>query len=70
VNSEDIHKMHTYKDAIDGFSSFVLYPGNSDIFYSDPKKASNLTGVGAFVMKPNMSTYSIFDYLNNVIQQL
>ena len=51
VKSEDIHKMHTYKDAINGYSSIVLFPGHNNIFYKDHSSNSPFSGVGAFVMK-------------------
>ncbi|MBC53915.1 MAG: hypothetical protein CMQ34_08785 [Gammaproteobacteria bacterium] len=57
---EDIHKMHTYRDAVLGTrGSYVLYPGSeilNEIYVRNPNKAyrsSNLVpSVGAFPLKP------------------
>lgn len=57
---EDIHKMHTYRDAVLGTrGSYVLYPGNeriNELYVRNPDKAyrdSNLMpSVGAFPLKP------------------
>jgi predicted component of viral defense system (DUF524 family) len=68
VNSEDIHKMHTYKDAIDGLSSIVLYPGEHDLFHEDPKSSTPLRGVGAFVLKPDKVNVKLHKYLNEVVK--
>ena len=50
--NQDIHKMHTYKDAIrDTIGSYVLYPGNSnepDLFFEN----DGLASVGAFPLNP------------------
>jgi predicted component of viral defense system (DUF524 family) len=60
VKREDIHKMHTYRDAVLGTrGSYVLYPGSqssADLYIRNPSKSyreSNLMpGVGAFPLKP------------------
>ena len=60
VKREDIHKMHTYRDAVLGTrGSYVLYPGSQssgDLYIRNPSKSyreSNLMpGVGAFPLKP------------------
>ncbi len=67
VNSEDIHKMHAYKDAIDGFSAIVLYPGEHNHFYKDSAGKSDLEGVGCFVLKPGTIDKQISDYINSLI---
>ena len=60
---EDIHKMHTYRDAVLGTrGSYVLYPGrerinelyvrNPSVDYRDNKL---MPSVGAFPLKPTVS---------------
>jgi uncharacterized protein len=57
---EDIHKMHTYRDAVLGTrGSYVLYPGNehfNELYVRNPDKGyrdNNLMpSVGAFPLKP------------------
>ncbi|MAR92737.1 MAG: hypothetical protein CML06_17925 [Pseudomonadales bacterium] len=57
---EDIHKMHTYRDAVLGTrGSYVLYPGSeriNELYVRNPNKTyrdSNLMpSVGAFPLKP------------------
>ena len=52
--NEDIHKMHTYKDAIrNTIGSYILYPGDTikeKLFYED--KEIELDSVGAFPLNP------------------
>ncbi len=56
----DIHKMHTYRDALMGTrGSYVLYPGNemiSEMYIRNPDKAYRdinlMPSVGAFPLKP------------------
>lgn len=60
---EDIHKMHTYRDAVLGTrGSYVLYPGsekNRELYVRNPNKAYRDTNlmpsVGAFPLKPTES---------------
>jgi len=57
---EDIHKMHTYRDAVLGTrGSYVLYPGNeriNELYVRNPDKGYRDTAlkpsVGAFPLKP------------------
>ena len=57
---EDIHKMHTYRDAVLGTrGSYVLYPGSehiNELYVRNPNKAyrdnSLMPSVGAFPLKP------------------
>lgn len=57
---EDIHKMHTYRDAVLGTrGSYVLYPGNeriNELYVRNPDKRYRETtlipSVGAFPLKP------------------
>lgn len=60
---DDIHKMHTYRDAVLGTrGSYVLYPGsecNSDLYIRNPDKIYRdsvlMPSVGAFALKPTES---------------
>lgn len=63
VNTEDLHKMHCYMDAIRGVrAAVVIYPGSSPVFYSRdcPNGATQsftayrkgLSGVGAAPLSP------------------
>lgn len=60
---QDIHKMHTYRDALLGTrGSYVLYPGREKInklYVRNPNKAyrddSLMPSVGAFPLKPTTS---------------
>lgn len=57
---EDIHKMHTYRDAVLGTrGSYVLYPGSeriNELYVRNPDKAYRdknlMPSVGAFPLKP------------------
>jgi len=49
---EDIDKMHTYRDAIQGvIGSYILYPGTYDILYQR-HGGSCVEGVGALALRP------------------
>ena len=69
--SADIHKMHTYVDAIDGsVASVVLYPGDSEQFFSRDKTAGNslknvvdLGGVAAMPLKPSTDKRRLSQFL-------
>jgi predicted component of viral defense system (DUF524 family) len=53
----DLHKMHTYRDAIGGaFAAVAVYPGNERRFYP-PTTADFATrgGVGAIPLRPGES---------------
>ena len=60
---EDIHKMHTYRDALLGTrGSYVLYPGSEcieELYVRNPNKAYRdinlMPSVGAFPLKPTES---------------
>lgn len=81
---EDIHKMHTYRDALLGTrGSYVLYPGSeriSELYVRNPDKAyrdSNLMpSVGAFPLKPTATDVQadqlgcIFKHIESCIQSL
>ncbi len=69
ANRADLHKMHTYRDALHARSAIALFPGipcNASEFYCvgkgrvqpDPtfKEALHLEGVGAFSMEPGKGT--------------
>lgn len=66
VKSEDIHKMHAYKDAIISCDfAIALFPGNSNIFY--PQSLSSMySGVGAFSLKPNLDDSELKNLLKNI----
>ncbi len=59
---EDLHKMHTYNDAIRRtYGSYILYPG-----LEDSKKVFKgfheiLPGLGAFAVRPNEENTGIFE---------
>lgn len=67
VKSEDIHKMHTYKDAIINCDfAIALFPGSSNVFY--PESMSSLHyGVGAYALKPNFDVEELKQLLEKVI---
>jgi predicted component of viral defense system (DUF524 family) len=57
--SEDIDKMHAYRDAIrDARSAWILYPGTSSIFYDvelglqEGSPGADAEGVGAISLRP------------------
>ncbi len=51
---EDIDKMHTYKDAIvDTVGSFVLYPGEKNVFYRFHGSQYRFEGVGGISLIPD-----------------
>jgi hypothetical protein len=52
---EDIDKMHTYRDAIQGvIGSYILYPGTRDIIYPRQAGGSCIDGVGALSLRPGL----------------
>ena len=71
--NQDIHKMHTYKDAIrDTIGSYVLYPGNS----GDPKlfyENDGLASVGAFPLNPGndkLNKNVLKEFIETFIEEL
>jgi len=74
VTPEDIHKMHSYLDAIPkAVSAIVVYPGNQFIFYSkengkitEVNMSKTFAGVGAVPLSPNLSN----DKLKYLLQNL
>lgn len=64
---EDIHKMHTYRDAVLGTrGSYVLYPGRemiNELYVRNPSKkyrdTNLMPSVGAFPLKPTSSEVQI-----------
>lgn len=70
---EDIHKMHTYRDAVLGTrGSYVLFPGsesNSEIYVRNPDKGYReeylMPSVGAFPLKPT-STHVQSDQIQRI----
>lgn len=67
VKSEDIHKMHTYKDAIINCNfAIALYPGASNVFYPE-SLGSSYSGVGAYVLKPNFENNELKTMLSQIL---
>jgi len=67
VKSEDIHKMHTYKDAIINCNfAIALFPGSDNVFYKESMD-SIYSGVGAYAMKPNFDTTALTELLKKII---
>ncbi|MCK9151814.1 DUF2357 domain-containing protein [Methanobacterium alcaliphilum] len=71
--TEDICKMHTYKDAIsNSLGAYVLYPGDlSEIFEEIENKC--IPSVGAFPLTPGKSEDNeekIEDFLNDALSQI
>jgi uncharacterized protein len=49
----DLHKMHTYRDAIcDARTAWVLYPGTRYRFFVPPETGTGVEGVGAVPLQP------------------
>jgi predicted component of viral defense system (DUF524 family) len=81
VKQEDIHKMHTYVDAIENaLFSFVVYPGTEFYFFerniNSPTRKSideiqSFDGVGAIPLTPdNIEQYRQLDLLAIKIKNL
>ena len=70
VKSEDIHKMHAYKDAIFNCNfAIALFPGSNNVFY--PESLTSLySGVGAFVLKPNFAYTELKTQLKCILQNV
>lgn len=70
-NPEDIHKMHTYKDAInDSIGAYILYPGDDDKTIFNETDGS-FGSIGAFSLKPgatNKSKNEIKNFILNIIE--
>jgi hypothetical protein len=68
---DDIHKMHTYRDAIpEARSAWVLYPGAHTLCYLDePAEAprSPPLGVGAFSALPGQAAPSLIHHLQALL---
>ncbi|MEL7672023.1 DUF2357 domain-containing protein [Methanobacterium sp.] len=65
---EDVHKMHTYKDAIlNSLGSYVIYPGNGNsvIF---PQGSSEIPSVGAFPLTPGNSFKQEEELANHIFK--
>lgn len=70
VKSEDIHKMHTYKDAIINCNfAIALFPGSTNVFY--PESLHSLyTGVGAYALKPNLDNNDLTTLLKSIVNNI
>lgn len=55
--SDDLHKMHAYRDALGASSAWVLYPGSGSEMrkFRMPAAGGAFEGVGAVPLKPNGS---------------
>lgn len=71
VKPEDIHKMHSYLDAIPSAkTAIVIFPGSEFVFYTKEKNIDDVnntysSGVGAIPLLPNSQTD--FERLKNLI---
>ena len=67
--SEDIYKMHTYKDAIkDTLGAYVLYPGRKTKIYRE--SSTILPSVGAFPLTPGKSVSQDENHIENFLNQV
>lgn len=67
---EDIHKMHTYKDALkNSIGAYVLYPGRDNrLYYEDDEK---IKSVGAFGLIPGDEKIDkISEFIENILVNL
>lgn len=65
---DDIHKMHTYRDAIpEAKSAWVLYPGNHALCYRDEPGGRPWLGVGAFPALPGNAAPSLVEHLQALL---
>ena len=65
---DDIHKMHTYRDAIpEAKSAWVLYPGAHTLCYRDTPGGSPTLGVGAFPALPGKAAPSLVAHLQSLL---
>lgn len=75
VKPEDIHKMHSYLDAIHKAQvSMVIYPGTENIFYDksgsvikDNLNLFEINGVGAIPLVPNHDSSHLLALFNTLI---
>lgn len=76
--SEDVLKMHAYRDAIHRTSgAFVLYPGLDEEARKYPKYHEILPGLGAFVLRPtesgraqDTSAHALRQFIEDVIDHV
>lgn len=65
---DDIHKMHTYRDAIEAAkSAWVLYPGTHRLCYHDDAKSPVPLGVGAFPAMPGVRSTHLAQHLGQLL---
>jgi len=73
--SEDVHKMHTYQNAINGsWGSYVLYPGDVDkVFfekYDFSEKLPGIPSVGVVSLMPGYSSQNLKNHLENLFKSI
>ena len=65
---DDIHKMHTYRDAIPAAkSAWVLYPGTHTLRYRDDPQGPAWRGVGAYPALPGNQAPSLVEHLQALL---
>jgi predicted component of viral defense system (DUF524 family) len=65
---DDLHKMHTYRDAIrEARSAWVLYPGDGCALFLDVPGASLPLGVGAFPALPGQSNEELRSHVAKLL---
>lgn len=66
VKPEDIHKMHTYLDAISAArTAVVVFPGTSSVFYRKNAEDALYNGVGAIPLVPGQ-TVELEDFIGRI----
>jgi len=78
VKAVDIHKMHTYVDAISkAQSAIVLYPGNKFVFFERgngrrewPKDVGVPSGVGAVPLAPGCGTEMLDSFIDVIVKNV
>jgi|GEM_PF-3615554 len=73
--SEDLHKMHTYQNAINrSWGSYILYPGDKDeiLFekYEHSEKLPGIPSVGAISLIPGDSNQNLKSLLEKVFKSI
>lgn len=69
---EDVHKMHTYKDAIQGcVGAFIVYPGKETEIFQEKKgsKIWDCGGVGAIGCAPSGEKDELEKIINEIIEK-
>jgi uncharacterized protein len=76
AKSADIHKMHTYIDAIESVKvALAVYPGNEFTFFprnvldalvSEPQEIKTLSGVGALPLLPGTDNKDLLEFIKRI----